>query len=443
MTDPAASPLADLESAIRGSKPDRAAQAAIDAIRGKASLVDVVRSAGRAFAAHYDAEMAAPPRALVALSSAVNLSAVLPPRLHPLPVLQAVTFLAAEKKADHPAKPPAIVSGEVTHLGRSFLFAVREGNRSEAESIFLGMLAEGKERKMVGDMLFRAAIEDMGEGGRKVAVAVRSWQLARYLGFREARVILRPAVQYLVSGPRDRTAFETIMAVLGKEWVDLEALASGGRPLNDAARTKIRGVASAADPSACVAATLALLRDGYAAVSIVEGLAVEASRRVLGTKEYDADVARAVIFSDVVRFILTFSRTSERLYALFQAALRIRSPEPPSLALSALEARGETDELGRLAAELDARKPADAAARTRAYLAHGYATSRLLEVLANHASRDSASANDGINLIFADACVTEFLASKAPEIPMALAKMIAASRKDQAAFAAWEPQLTA
>jgi hypothetical protein len=100
------------------------------------------------------------------------------------------------------------------------------------------------------------------------------------------------------------------------------------------------------------------------------------------------------------------------------------------------------DELGRLAAELDARKPADAAARTRAYLAHGYPTSGLLEVLANHASRDSASANGGINLIFADACVTEFLTSKAPEIPMALAKMIAASPKDQAAFAAWEPQLT-
>jgi hypothetical protein len=121
----------------------------------------------------------------VALSSAVSLSAVLPPRLQPLPVLQAITFLAAEKKAAHPAKPPAIVSGEVTHLGRSFLFAVRAGDRGEAESIFLGMLTEGKERKMVGDMLFRAAIEDMGEGGRKVAVAVRSWQLAGPDGLRD------------------------------------------------------------------------------------------------------------------------------------------------------------------------------------------------------------------------------------------------------------------
>jgi hypothetical protein len=442
MTNPAASFLADLEFAIRGSKPDQAAQAALDAIGAKVSLTEVVRSAGRAFADHYDAEFGAAPRALVALSSAVSLSAVLPPRLHPLPVLQAITFLAAEKKAARPAKPSAIVSGEVTHLGRSFLFAVRAGDRAEAESIFLGMLAEGKERKMVGDMLFRAAIEDMGEGGRKVAVGVRSWQLARFLGFREARVILRPAVQYLVSGPRDRTAYETILAVLGKEWVDLEVLASGGRPLDDPGRTKIRGLASAPDPPSCIAATLALLRDGYAAVSIAEGLAIEAAKRVLGAKGYDADAARAVIFADVARSILTFSRTGERLYALFQAALRIRSPEPPSLASPTPDARGEAEELGRLAAVLEARKPADAAARTRAYLAHAYSSSRLLEVLANYASRDSAVANGGINLIFADACAEEFLVSKAPEIPMALAKMIAASPKDPAAFAAWEPQLS-
>jgi hypothetical protein len=98
--------------------------------------------------------------------------------------------------------------------------------------------------------------------------------------------------------------------------------------------------------------------------------------------------------------------------------------------------------LGRLAAVLEARKPADAAAWTRAYLAHAYSSSRLLEVLANYASRDSAVANGGINLIFADACAEEFLVSKAPEIPMALAKMIAASPKDPAAFAAWEPQLS-
>src|SRR3989454_10811538 len=117
-----------------------------------------------------------------------------------------------------------MVSGEVTHLGRSFLFAVRAGDVAEAESIFLGMVDEGWERKMAGDMLFRAAREDLGGGGRKLFLSVKSWHLARTLGFKGARTILRPAVDYLVKGPRNRTAYETILAVLGKEWVDLEAL---------------------------------------------------------------------------------------------------------------------------------------------------------------------------------------------------------------------------
>ena len=147
-----------------------------------------------AFVTHYDGASGVAPRSLVALSSAANLIRVMQPRFQPLPILQAVSFVAAAKKADAPARAAAVVSGEITHLGRSFLFGVRDGNRPEAESIFLGMLAEGKERKMAGDMLFRAAIEDMGEGGRKLMIAVKSWQLARALGFKEARVWLRPEI---------------------------------------------------------------------------------------------------------------------------------------------------------------------------------------------------------------------------------------------------------
>ena len=94
-----------------------------------------------------------------------------------------------------------------------------------------------------------------------------------------------------------------------------------------------------------------------------------------------------------------------------------------------------------MAGEFDARKTMEAVARTRAYLARGHSPSRLLDVLANYACRDAAVANGGINLIFAETCVAEFLASRAPEIPMALAKMIAASPKDQAAYNGWAPHL--
>src|SRR2546430_9256375 len=60
----------------------------------------------------------------------------------------------------------------------------------------------------------------------------------------------------------------------------------------------------------------------------------------------------------------------------------------------------------------DARRPEEAVARVRSYLHRGYSSSRLLDVLANYACRDSAVANGGINLILADVGATEFLASK-------------------------------
>ena len=255
MTNPAADSLADLEAAVHRSNVDASVRAAIEALRAQASPIEVVRFAGRGFASSYDGASGVAPRGLVALSSAVNLLPFLQAQFHPLPILQAVAFVASEKKARAPPKPPLAVSGEISHLGRSFLFAARAGERREAESIFLGMLPEGRERKMAGDILFRTAIEDMGEGGRKLMIAVKSWQLARAVGFKEARVWLRPAVEYLTSGPRDRTAFEGILAALGKEWVDLDALASGGRPLDSEGRSKLAQVASAPDPSSCARVT--------------------------------------------------------------------------------------------------------------------------------------------------------------------------------------------
>ena len=443
MTNPAADSLADLEAAVHRSNVDASVRAAIEALRAQASPIEVVRFAGRGFASSYDGASGVAPRGLVALSSAVNLLPFLQAQFHPLPILQAVAFVASEKKARAPPKPPLAVSGEISHLGRSFLFAARAGERREAESIFLGMLPEGRERKMAGDILFRTAIEDMGEGGRKLMIAVKSWQLARAVGFKEARVWLRPAVEYLTSGPRDRTAFEGILAALGKEWVDLDALASGGRPLDSEGRSKIAQVASAPDPSSCIAGTLALLREGYAAVSVAEGLAAQAASKVVAAKGYDLETARGVMFAHAARFVLTFSRTGERLYALFQAALRVRSPPAAAIESTVPEAPGEGEELCHLAGAFDARRPEEAVARVRSYLHRGYSSSRLLDVLANYACRDSAVANGGINLILADVGATEFLASKAPEHPEALAKMIAASPKDQAAFNAWTPQLAA
>src|SRR2546426_7813282 len=270
--------LTEVETAVGASRPDAVA-AAIKAFRAKAPPLELARAAARGVALHYDRASGVAPRSLAILSAASNLTSAMEPRFQVLPVLQAIAYAASEKKPPTPAKPPLIVSGEVTHLGRSFLFAVRAGDVAEAESIFLGMVEEGWERKMAGDMLFRAALEDMGEGGRKLFLAVKSWQLARSLGFKGARVILRPAVDYLAKGPRDRTAYETILAVLGKEWVDLEALSSGGRPLDEPGRRRMHEIASAPSDAACVDTTLSFLRDGYAASGVAEGLVVAGARR--------------------------------------------------------------------------------------------------------------------------------------------------------------------
>src|SRR5207245_900604 len=193
--------LTEVESAVGASRPD-AVDASAKAFRANAPPLEVIRAAARGVALHYDRTSGVAPRSLAILGAAANLISVMQRRFHALPVLQAISFAASEKKASTPAKAALVVSGEVTHLGRSFLFAVRAGDVAEAESIFLGMVDEGWERKMAGDMLFRAALEDMGDGGRKLFLAVKSWQLARSLGFKEARTVLRPAVDYLVNGPR-------------------------------------------------------------------------------------------------------------------------------------------------------------------------------------------------------------------------------------------------
>jgi hypothetical protein len=420
---------------VAASSPSDATRAALDALRAKAPLVEVVRAASVAAARHHAGPRAAP-RGLALLASASHLA-------RPLAVLQAVAYVASEPRSATPARPPAVVSGEITHLGRSFLIDVRAGRIEEASAIFLGMLDERAERKMAGDMLFRAAVEDMGEGGRKLFISVRSWQLARALGFREGRALLRPAVEYIAGGPSDRTSYETILGILGKEWVDLESLGSGGRPLDEAGRGAVASVADAPTADACVAGTLSLLRDGYAASSIAEGLVVEASRRVIASSGFDREAVRGLLFAHAARVTLTFSRTNERLYALFQAALRVRSPLRAEEPTSAVPGVPVEESIRGIGASLEGRRASDAVARVRAYLVAGGPADRLLDLLADFATRDACASNEGLNLFLADACAEEYRASGAPEVPMALAKAIAASPTDTKAYDAWRGSLAA
>src|SRR5256712_211837 len=113
--------LTEVETAVGASRPD-AVEAAVKALRAKAPPLELVRAAARGVALHYDRASGVAPRSLAILGAAANLPSVMEPRFQPLPALQATAYAAYETKRAPPAKPPLIVSGEVTHLGRSFLF---------------------------------------------------------------------------------------------------------------------------------------------------------------------------------------------------------------------------------------------------------------------------------------------------------------------------------
>ena len=438
---PQASPLAELELALIASHPDRAANAALRAFRERIPALEVIRAATGSFASRYDPASGLPPHGLAALSAAAVLRDWMDPRDAPLAVLQAVALAASEKKLASPQPPGLTVSGEVTHVGRSALLAARAGAAAEAEPLFLGILEEGWERRMAGDLLFRAALEDSGEAGHKLLVSVKAWQLARVLGFRDARTILRPSVQYLLRGERQRRLYETTVALLGKAGVDLAALSPDGRPLDDDGRVRLATFLAGPTDEACVQGLIGLLGDGYAAQSLAFAVSVEAAKRLLAAEGYHIELVHVLLFTRAARFVLEFSGSDERLYALFEAALRVRSPAPHLPSVAVAEAPDDTAALRRIGEDLRNRRSREAAACVRNYLARGYPASPLGSLLARSASLDSSLANQGHNLILAEACLSEYDATRAPEFLMALAKSVAASPKDLKASAAWAAAL--
>ncbi len=436
-------PLEVLEAEVGAGHPEPAIEAALAALSAKAPPLDVILAAARGAATHLAPGAGQVPHGLVALASAAVLQPVADVRARSLAVLQAVELAASLPKSPKAVLPPRVVRGDVSHLGLSGLFAVRRGDLDEAESLFLGIVKDGSERRQAGDMLFRAAGEDLGDSGHKLIVAVQLWRLGESLGFRDARLLLRPAVQYLVRGERDRAAYETTLEVLGREWVDLEALASGSHPLDDAARGKLAAVIAAPSQETCIEGILSLLQSGIGPVALADGIASEAAKRALYAEGYALDTAHAFLFAHAARFALAFSGTSERVYALFLAALRCRSPAPYMTSFRASEVDSEDDAIRMLQADLDARRSTEAASRVRAYLSRDFLSKRLVETLAGFAVMDSSLANQGHNLALAEACAASYAATKSPEVLMVLAKLLAASPQDVSAAKAWADRLGA
>ncbi len=440
LASPAGS-LTELASAITSSRADLAAEAALRALQAGAAPEEVLGAAARPAASLYDPTTRSALHGLCALSSAARIISHADRPVASLAILQAIHLAASERKLATPAPGPTVVAGEISHLAKSFLISARSGNLAESESLFLGLVEEGKDRRQLGDGLFRAALEDVGDGGHKLIASVRTWQLAQSMRFRGARTILRPAVQYVAVGERDLVPFEAILASLSRAWADMVELGSGVRPIDEPGRAELATVIAAPTPEACIEGMLGLLGDRYAPAALADGIAVEAAKRGLGTEGYSLDAAHAIFYADAARFVLGFTRTSDRLYALFQAALRVRSPAPHLPSVSIESSPDLKEALASLADDVEARRPREAAARVRLYLSAGLEPKALLGVLVHQASLDSSVANGGHNLGLADACASLYQTTRSPEALMVLAKLVAASPRDAAVAHVWSAVL--
>src|SRR3972149_6677871 len=204
---------------------------------------------------------------------------------------------------------------------------------------------------MAGDVLFRVAAEDMVMAGHKLIYAVKGWQLASALGWRAGDVVMGPAVARVATRIQDPTAFRTLMAAWGREKVDLAAVggdagpaggagrggvggeraalaAVGGNagPAEGAERAAIREALRATTPDACAAGVVLALKRGVA-LDAIAGVAVEeAADRVAGLGSHDLVPVHGLIFADLARWGLAFSRTGSRAYPLLPAWLLLPSP---------------------------------------------------------------------------------------------------------------------
>src|SRR2546425_603672 len=144
-----------LGGAIRSTDPEAALRAGLAAVDAKAAPLEIVRAAALTYGETIGVGTREPLRGMMALSAAVRIARNLSPRVKALPVLRAVALAAADPKVPSSERRRRLkVSGEISHLTRSFEYAVRTGAFEDAVSIFSGLLFEGKERVMAGGILF-------------------------------------------------------------------------------------------------------------------------------------------------------------------------------------------------------------------------------------------------------------------------------------------------
>ena len=430
-----------LADAVRSGDPEAALRAGIAAVQAKAPPLEIARAATLAYGESVDVANREPLRGLMALSAAVRLTRNVGPRLKALPVLRAIGLAAGD------AKVPALerrkrlkVSGEISHLTRSFEYAVRTGAFADAVSIFSGLLHEGKERVMAGDILFRVAAEDGVGGGHKLVDAVKAWQLASALGWRGGDLVMAPVVARIATGIQDDLAYKTLMGVWGKEKVDIAAVGGNAGSAEGPDREAILGALRAPNAEESAKTLITALKRGVALDALASLVVREGAVRVSSGTAYDVSAIGNLVYADAARWVLRFSKTESRVLPLLQACLMLRSQPAKRVELRTVPVVNEEAALRDLARLIDIGKDLDAAELAHSLLVKGVPVAGLVETLVYQVCKDGSAASLGSNLVLADAAVDEATAYAPPVIqaPVALARSLAQSPRDWKGWPALE-----
>ncbi|OGS50161.1 MAG: hypothetical protein A3K65_01670 [Euryarchaeota archaeon RBG_16_68_12] len=399
--------------------------------------LEIVRAAALAYAGSVDVSPEFPPHGMLALSAAARLTRHLPPRLQALPVLQALTLAAADAKLPYdPLRKRTKVAGEISHLTRSFEVAVRAGAFDDAVAIFSGLLREGRERVMAGDVLFRVAAEDMALGGHKMITAVQGWRLASALGWRSGDVLMGPVVARVATGVREPAPYRAILSAWGREKLDIAAVGGNEGPADGGERDAIRSALRASSLEDAARGVVRALKRGVGLDGIASVAVEEAAARLAAAKEYDFPAIHGLIFAGLARWVLRFSRTETRVLPLLQACLALQGLPHGTAAPALLPAKGVADLVRDAARAMEAGDAAKAGDCVHTYLSRGFPPAVLIELLVRQACRDGPAANAGHNLILADAAVEEATPHTPPATGplVALARMLALSPRERSAW---------
>ncbi len=414
--------------------------AGLDAVDAGAPPLEIARAAALPYAECVDVSPEFPPHGIIALSAAVRLSRRLPPRLQPLPVLQALTLCAEDPKLPYePLRRRGAVSGEIGHLTRSFEYAVRAGVPEDAVAVFAGLLREGRERVMAGDALFRVAAEDATLGGHKLILAVQGWRLASALGWRAGDVLMGPVVARAATGNGQPGPYRTLAAAWARERLGPSSVAGNSGRAEGAEREAIRSALRAASAEECARGVVAALKRGVAPDALAGVVVEEAAARLAAVEAYEFPAIHGVIYSHLARWVLGFSRTETRLLPILQASLALQGQPHVTAAPRLVPKDGGAELLRDTALAMEAGSAAVAGECAATYLSRGFPAHLLVELLVHQACRDGLAASRGHSLILADAAAEE-AASPSPrtEPLVALARVLALAPQDRKAWAVLE-----